>query len=142
MGHVNIWRKNGTDEHRTFHLPTPPPRSPGSSACWQATQQAQVPRQNTTFPNTQCCVLNHHFQTWDPTHVWMSTNETVRGTREGPSSTKTSVGYCDSGGPALWVLPFPPKVGADFYFPQGKYASANRVLGERMGRVRGGGELK
>src|SRR5271168_2959616 len=120
MRHVNIWRKNGTDEHRNFRLPTPPPRSLGSSTCWQATQQAQVPGQNTMFPNIQCCVLNHHYSRHGIQHihyVWTSANDTVRGAREGLSYTKTCVGYCDSGGPALRVLFFPPKVSAEFYFP-------------------------
>jgi hypothetical protein len=89
----------------------------------------KVPGQNTTFPNIQCCVLNHHYSRHGIQHihyVWTSANETLRGAREGPSYTKTSVGYCDSGGPALRVLPFPPK------------ASRDIVLGERMGRVRRG----
>lgn len=76
---------------------------------------------NTTFPNIQCCVLNHHYSRHGIQHihyVWTSANETVRGAREGPSYTKTSVGYCDSGGPALRVLLFPPKVSSDFFFPR------------------------
>ena len=116
MGHVNIWRKNGTDEHRNFHLPTPPPVLAGRQLNKRKSQD-----KTQCSPNIQCSVLNHHYSRHGIQHIhyiWTSANETVRGAREGPSYTKTCVEYCDLGGPALRVLLFPPKVSADFYFPK------------------------